>query len=116
MDLNTDSEKVSRYDSLGIYKILLDVKNKKVLELFYMDVLGGIERLEKGKKEDYLKTLQLYLKLGGNIHSVSEQNNTHRNTVLYRIQRLEDLLGVNLADGDSRCLLQIALYIRKIIF
>jgi hypothetical protein len=116
MDLNTDSEKISCYDNLGIYKILLDVKDKKVLEQFYMDTLGSIEQLENGKKEDFLKTLQLYLKLGGNIHSVSEQNNTHRNTVLYRIQRLEDMLGMNLSDGDSRCLLQIALYIRKIIF
>ena len=116
MSLGNGASSFSRYDDLGIYKILLNVRNRKTLEQFYDEILGRIEELEPAKRDDYLKTLQLYLKFGGNIHSVSEMNNTHRNTVLYRIQRLEEILGVQLSDGETRCLLQIALYIRKILF
>lgn len=106
---------IKKYNDLGIYKILLEVKNKKVLEQMYRNVLGNMDTLEPGKREDYLKTLKLYLKLGGNIHSVAEQNSTHRNTVLYRLQRLQDVLGVDLSDGDTRCLLQIAIYIKELL-
>lgn len=115
MNLEKNAGQISRYDKLGIYKILLEVKNERVIEQFYEDILGKIEQLETSKREDYLKTLSLYLKLGGNIHSVSEINNTHRNTVQYRIQRLEEVLGIDLQDGDTRCLLQIALYFRKLL-
>ena len=115
MNLSKNAEKLEKYDNLGIYKILLEVKNKKVLEQLYKTVLGNLDQLENAKREDYLKTLKLYLKLGGNIHSVSEQNNTHRNTVLYRIQRLQEILNVDLSDGDTRCLLQIAIYIKELL-
>ena len=115
MNLSKNAEKLEKYDNLGIYKILLEVKNKKVLEQLYKAVLGKLDQLEAAKREDYLKTLKLYLKLGGNIHSVSEQNNTHRNTVLYRLQRLQEILNVDLSDGDTRCLLQIAIYIKELL-
>ena len=119
MDLSRKSGTISdtllKYDDLGIYKILLEVKNKKLLEQMYTDTLGKMEGLETGKREDYLKTLKFYLKLGGNIHSVAKQNNTHRNTVLYRLQRIQDVLNIDLSDGDTRCLLQIALYIKELL-
>lgn len=115
MNLAKNSDSLQKYDDLGIYKILLEVKNKKVLEQMYKSILGKMESLEISKREDYLKTLKLYLKLGGNIHSVAEQNNTHRNTVLYRLQRLQDVLNVDLSDGDTRCLLQIAIYIKELL-
>jgi len=115
MNLSKNAEKHEKYNNLGIYKILLEVKNKKVLEQLYKAVLGNLYQLETAKREDYLKTLKLYLKLGGNIHSVSKQNNTHRNTVLYRLQRLQEILNVDLSDGDTRCLLQIAIYIKELL-
>ena len=115
MHLSKNPDTLQKYDSLGIYKILLEVKNKKVLKQLYNTVLGNLEQLEAGKREDYLKTLKLYLKLGGNIHNVSEQNNTHRNTVLYRLQRLQEVLKADLNDGDTRCLLQIAIYIKELL-
>lgn len=115
MDLCTADSKICRYEDLGIYKILLDVKNKKVLEQFYRSTLGKLETIETEKRKDYLKTLSLYLKLGGNIQAVSEENYTHRNTVLYRLQRIEELLDIDLSDGDTRCLLQIAIYIMKLV-
>lgn len=115
MELNNSDDALSLYDNMGIYKILLEISSKTVLEKFYQEILGNIEQLESAKREDYLKTLALYLKLGGNIHAVAEQNNTHRNTVLYRLQRVESVLNIDLDDGDTRCLLQIALYIRKLL-
>ena len=115
MKLGKSSGGLLKYENLGIYKILLEVKNRKVLEQFYQDTLGKIEELEPGKMEDYLQTLSLFLKLGGNVHAVSEENNTHRNTVLYRLQRLEEVLNIDLQDGITRTYLQIAMYIRTLL-
>lgn len=115
LKINSSLEKINHYDNLGIYKILVAVKDKKILEDFYDKILGKLSQLENEKRNDYLKTLSLYLKTGGNILQVAEMNNAHRNTILYRINRLEKILEKNFSDGDVRTELQTALYIKNIL-
>ena len=46
LEINSDSEKINRYEDLGIYKILVDVKDKKILTRFYDDTLGKLNQME----------------------------------------------------------------------
>lgn len=114
LEINSQSNQINYYDNLGIYKIIMGVKNKKILQKFYDDTLGKLNEMEPDKKEDFIKTLSLYLKTGGNVLKVAELNNAHRNTIIYRINRIEELLNVDLSDGETRTQLQVALYLRKI--
>lgn len=115
LTINTSLNQINYYDNLGLYKIILDVKNKKVLQDFYAEKLGKLDEMESDKKDDFLKTLGLYLKTGGNVLKVAELNNVHRNTILYRITRMEDMLGLDFSDGETRTALQVALYIKNIL-
>ncbi|PQZ94880.1 hypothetical protein CQ018_05940 [Arthrobacter sp. MYb227] len=56
-------------------------------------------------------TLTAYLRHSGNARLTGEELFIHRNTLAYRIQRIETLLGVDLADGEVRalCLLSLRL-------
>ncbi len=114
LEINSQVHKINYYEDLGIYKIIVGVKNKKILQKFYDDTLGKLNDMENEKREDFLKTLSLYLKTGGNVLKVAELNNAHRNTILYRINRLQEILGVDLSDGEIRTELQVALYLRTI--
>ncbi|MCI1208095.1 MAG: PucR family transcriptional regulator ligand-binding domain-containing protein [Treponema sp.] len=115
MELTDSVNSVSKYDSLGLFKILVEVKNRKVLEQMYEDTLGKLRIFAEDKRSDYMKTLELYLKYGGNIQKISDENATHRNTVVYRIHKIEETLGIDLSDGDTRCLVQTAVYIKKLL-
>lgn len=115
LEINSSEDQINYYENLGIFKILVAVKNQKVLQKFYDETLGKIEELESAKKEDYLKTLSLYLKNGGNILQVAEKNNAHRNTILYRLNRMEEILNADFSDGETRTKLQTALYIRTLL-
>ncbi len=115
MSFAEEDGKLFKYDSLGMYKILTAVKDKNILQQMYDQTLGKMNQYEKEKSEDYLKTLALYLKFGGNVQLVSEANFTHRNTVVYRINKIEETLGMDLSDGENRCLLQTALYIKNLL-
>lgn len=114
LEINSAPEKINYYEDLGVYKIIVGVKDRKILRKFYSDTLGKLDELEITKREDFIKTLSLYLKTGGNILQIAKLNNAHRNTVLYRINRLEELLNVDLSDGETRTALQVALYLRTI--
>ena len=102
------------YGDLGIYKILIDTQNKEILKNFYKENLGKLEELEPLKREDFFKTLSAYLKNGGNILKVAELNHAHRNTIIYRINKMEELLNMNFSDGETRTALQISLYIKNL--
>ena len=115
LELNDGVNILNEYDNLGIYKILVDVKNKKTLEQMYKKTLGKLEVLSEDKLKDYLKTLELYLKFGGNIQKISEENSNHRNTVIYRISKIEEILGLDLSKGENRLLVHLCLYIKKLL-
>ncbi len=115
MEINADPEKINFYDDLGIYKILIDVANQEILNNFYKEKLGKLDEMEAAKKEDFLHTLNLYLKTGGNILKVADLNHAHRNTIIYRIKKMEELLSADFSDGETRTSLQVALYIRNLL-
>ncbi len=115
MELTDSVNSVGKYDSLGLFKILVEVKNRKVLKQMYENTLGKLNIFAKEKRTDYMKTLELYLKHGGNIQKISIINSNHRNTVIYRIHKIEETLGIDLSDGDVRCQIQVAIYIKKLL-
>ena len=115
LEINASPEKINFYDDLGIYKILIDVRNKGILKNFYKEKLGKLETMEEAKHEDFLHTLDLYLKTGGNILQVAKLNNAHRNTIIYRINKMEELLFSDFSDGETRTELQVALYIKNLL-
>ncbi len=103
------------YDKLGIFKLLGEVRDRKVLEQIYNSVLGPLNEFGKDKLEDYLNTLRLYLGFGGRVQKTAEENSTHRNTVNYRIKKICDTLHIDLSDGETRYMIQTALYIKDLL-
>ena len=77
--------------------------------------MGKLDQMEQSKREDFMRTLEIYLKTGGNILQIAKLSNAHRNTVLYRIKKIEELLGIDISEGEVRTALQVALYLKKII-
>jgi DNA-binding PucR family transcriptional regulator len=53
--------------------------------------------------------VETYLDLAGNAHATAERLQLHRTTLYYRLQRVEQLAGTNLKDGNERLCLHLAL-------
>ncbi len=103
------------YKDLGEYKILNEIHNTKVLKKMYDYILGKMNILEKNKRNDYLKTLRLYLESNQKIQLTAEINSIHRNTVNYRIRKIRDIIKYDLQDGKKNFLLLQALYIKEFL-
>lgn len=103
------------YDKLGVFQLLGEVQDRRVLERMYDSVLGPLNEFGKDKLEDYLNTLRLYLGSSGRVQKTAEENFTHRNTVNYRIRKICDTLNIDLSDGETRYMIQTALYIKDML-
>jgi purine catabolism regulator len=107
--------KVLSYDDLGIYKILSQDFLTEELEDFYNKTLKVLVDYDKNKSTELVKTLKAYFKYNGNLSKMSQYLYTHYNTVLYRINRIEEITGMNLNNPNDRLNLEIALKIKEIL-
>lgn len=81
------------YEHLGFYNLLMSFENDKALKDYYNEILGNLITYDEENNTRLMETLRKYLKNGGNLQHTSEILFTHRNTIKYRIQRIEQLTG-----------------------
>jgi sugar diacid utilization regulator len=104
---------ITKYKDIGIYGLLFSVKNKNVLENYFLDTLGSISNNDK--ENNLLQILEMYLNENCNITITAEKLFLHRNTLKYKIKKIEELLNCDLHNFEDCMKIKIALYINKIL-
>lgn len=75
-------------------------------------IVSWIDMLEAFDERDgteHVRSLAAYLNNGRNVAKASSELHVHKNSMYYRIQRIEELTGVNLSDESTCFLLQLSL-------
>jgi purine catabolism regulator len=103
------------YDALGIYKLLSFEALEPELKSFFGEMLAPLALYDKEKDTNLIETLKLYFECGSNLKRVSEEMYTHYNTIIYRMQRIREISGLDLEDPSTRLNVQIALKIMDLI-
>ncbi|AKX95587.1 transcriptional regulator [Moorella thermoacetica] len=104
---------VAFWEDVELYHVL--GQSGETLERFYRSVLGELDRPEVKNREELLETLRVYLECQGNVMASAAKLYIHRNTMRYRLQRIEELLGRDLDSPDERLALWLALKARGLI-
>jgi len=79
------------------------VKGNPVLMDGVLDVL----RTGSARDTDYLNTLRAYFDAGCDVSEAAKRLQIHRNTLRYRLQRIEEICGVDLGDPAQRFLVEL---------
>lgn len=104
------------YEQLGIARLFAAIPQRQLLVQFCREQLGV---LCFSSDIEYIKlkeTLRQYLNQFGNHQNASEELTIHRNTLRYRLKKIEELIGASLEDPFIRLNLQNALLIEQILF
>ena len=79
---------------------------------------GVILKVEKVKKffadEELVQTVQVFLENDLNIIKASKMLNVHRNTMIYRLEKIKKLLGLDIKTFEDAVTIQIILTIKNI--
>ena len=102
---------VIRYEDLGIYRLLLQIGDMHELGQFAEDVLGPLIDYDATHKVELIGTLAAYLHQHESLKQTARVLRVHVNTVAYRIQRIEQLSSLDLADPDDRLIAHVAVKI-----
>lgn len=101
-----------RFDELGIIQLLVDA-DAKLMRSLVERYLGPVERYDAAHRSDLLKTLRAYLLSGGSHLGTAARIHAHRNTVVYRVRKIAELLNTNLNDATVQFDLMTALFLRE---
>ncbi len=101
------------FDNLGFYKILSE-KSRSELENYVEELLQPVFDYDRNRKGDLVKTLETYYETNRNLKMTSTKLYTHYNTVLYRINKIEELTGISLDNPENALNLEIAVNILKL--
>jgi purine catabolism regulator len=107
--------KLHSFAQLGIYRLLFHLHGHYELTSFYEETLGSLLDAETRSSIEPIGTLENFFRYNGNLSETARAMHLHRNSLLYRLGRIEELLGHSLEDPELRLSLQIALKIRHVL-
>jgi hypothetical protein len=104
------SKNIVCYDDIGVHRVLFSSADVIDKQSFINDYLGPIL-----KETELILTLRAYFDNHGNHRNTAKALNVHYNTISYRMNRIEQLAGLNLNNPDDVLCMQIALKLLDII-
>lgn len=106
---------VTDYDDLGIYRLILAAEDLPELKIFHDESLTALIDYDRVHNSNLVQTLEAFFKANCSPKEASSILQVHRNTVLYRLERIAEITGQNLEDADVRLRLHLALYVHTAI-
>lgn len=103
------------YEDLLVHNFLLNVFSKEQMTTFVETTLGELYRYEQANKTQYLETLYTWINQKFNTSQTALALYTHRNTVIYRLEKIEEILKTDLKDPNELLKYQLALIMTHLI-
>lgn len=102
------------YSDMGIYKMLVHIKDTSVLHEIYDETLGTLEEFDSANGTDYMETLKRYLENDSSVQEVARITFVHRNTVNYKLRRIKEILGCEL-NYEDKLRLMLSFFIKEFL-
>ncbi len=102
------------YNHIGVYQLLLELEGLPTVKRYSEKIIGPLAEYDVKHNSNLVQTLSAYFNNHGNISQTSDMLFIHRNTLLYRLERIKTLTGQDLEDADERLALQLSLKLWQI--
>ncbi len=106
-----DTERnIVSYDHLGIARLIYQLPTT-LCEMFLREIfkVGSIETLD----QETLFTIQRFFENNLNVSETSRKLFVHRNTLVYRLEKIKKLTGLDLREFDDAIVFKVALMVKK---
>jgi PucR family transcriptional regulator, purine catabolism regulatory protein len=110
-----DSGGVSHFEDHSIYHFLDSNIKDMELEEFFMKRLGKVYENDQLHGTSYIITLENYFQNNLNISETSKAMFLHRNTLIYRIEKIKEILNSDLKNSEELLQIQLALKIFRLL-
>jgi len=115
LQMQKNSNELCIYDEQDVYSLLFAVEDNEVMIHYLSKNLGPLINSDELKGTNYVEVLQIYLETNGSVNQTAAQLFVHRNTVNYKLGKIEELLSCDLSEFYQRVKLQLALMVYQLL-
>lgn len=105
------------FEDTGAYRLLLSAmsENPSELESFYSETVEPLVAYDEQYETNLLQTLETFLEADGNVAGTAQRLFTHRHTIYYRLERVRELTGLDVASSEGREKLSLGLKAMRVL-
>lgn len=100
---------IVEFGSLGVYRLLGQLEDLPQVREFADQVIGPLVDYDAQHRSSLVQTMDAYFSHHANISQTAESLYIHRNTLLYRLDRIQELTQHDLNQSNMRLALHLAL-------
>ena len=93
---------LTAYSDVAMTHLFQNLNPEFDLNMFCDKAVFRLREYDAANESDYLHTLEVFLKQERRLMDAARALFIHRNTLIYRIERIQKLTGLNLDDPDVR--------------
>jgi PucR family transcriptional regulator, purine catabolism regulatory protein len=95
------------YADMDVYRALLPMTQNKEMKEITLSTIGPLIDYQKQRGIDLIGTLMAYIRHQGNVSSTARAMYLHRQSLIYRLRKIESLTSRSLHDPDDIFLLDL---------
>jgi sugar diacid utilization regulator len=117
LDVARQSRKatVVDFDDVGVAGLLMSIRDGADFHGFVKETLGKLLKEKSPQREVLLQTLRAFFSCNCSQQAAAKVLRTHQKTVAYRLDKVERVTGLRLAEHEQRVLLYLALRMNDLI-
>lgn len=98
--------------TLGPWSALVEAAERSTAEMLLPQPL--IDLVEQDRNHTLLATAETYLDVAGDSRLAATRLHIHRTTLYYRLQRISEITGLDLTNGEHRLTLHLGIKLRRL--
>lgn len=106
---------ITFFEDLGAYSFLFEMGDSLAMRNFFECTLGQVIAYDRQNDAELLKTLIFYFKCDCNLRVTAELMYIHKNTVLYRLRKVEKITGLSLTNPEHKFNLQLCIKLSQVL-
>lgn len=114
LKINQSKESICFFEQLGGFKLLFKL-GKSDLNSYYRETISPLADYDKVHGTELVHNLIVFFKVDNVLNQAAEQLFLHRNTLRYRLQKIEEITGRSLTNIEDRTTLQLGIMVGKIL-
>ncbi|MDT7654023.1 MAG: hypothetical protein QOI36_5429 [Pseudonocardiales bacterium] len=109
-----DVPPIAGYDELRIFVALSDLADSENGRTFAQEVLGPLRKVD-GHARNLESVVLAYITESGNLNAAARRLGLHRNTTLYKLDRVSRTLGMDIRSADTQFMVWLAHHIDNLV-
>lgn len=115
MEKKKDGPDMLAYSNMGIYKLLMGIEDNDILEEYYEKTILPLVEYDRKNNSDLADVLWVYLQNDGSVKETADKLFVHRNTINYKLNRIAEILDINLSSLNTRLQLTVGFMLQDML-